>query len=107
MNPHTATNEENSMGFRAAQHAYEMQDGSNEADERGLRLFEGQLGQLETDLDYFGEQLFETELTDAEKYLIGRALDAFVSESLAVETLRRRLASVNAEHMAKHAGRFS
>ena len=97
------------MGFRAAQHAYEMQDGSNEADERGLRLFEGQLDQLETDLDYFGEQLFETELTNAEKYLIGRVLSSYgekdhipnMVDAMDVETLRRRIASVNAEHMAK------
>lgn len=84
-----------------------MNDPQFDDDYHLTRMFEGQVDQLETDLDYFGEQLFETELTDAEKYLIGRALDAYVGESLAVDKLRRRIASVNAEHMAKRSRYFA
>jgi hypothetical protein len=72
---------------------------NDEQEYQATRMFEGQLDQLEKDLDYFGEQLFENPLTDAEKYLVGRALDAFISEGQAVEDLRRRIAAVNAEQL--------
>lgn len=81
--------------------------GPADEDTTQTRMFEGQCTQLETDLDYFGEELFEHELTDAEKYLIGRALDAYAAESGDVEKLRRRIAALNAEHMAKHPRFFS
>lgn len=76
-------------------------------DYRKTRMFEGQVDQLEKDPDYFGEQLFEHGLEDGEKCLIGRALDAYTGESKAVEALRNRIATLNAEHMAKHREYFA
>lgn len=89
-----------------AQHRYEMPDDDERA-ELEMRYYEAQQTQLEDDPDYFGEQLFEHGLEDGEKCLIGRALCAYSDESKAVEAMRNRIATLNAEHMAKHARRFA